>query len=392
MLALAKTTHWNYLKYTDKIIEHNSNVTKTTTDSNIPSETDFWAKHVEALETCSICMEPFGGAHVALRFTGKDVCSHIFGRPCLREWTETANQNANKCPICRHLLWKTPDPLHITNIIDDTDFDAEEFLADLEYDSEDEFLDRLMGHPQDNSEDDSDWLSDSEPSIYLIDEDLNAEQADDEAMTRMLNSISDAQESDEDDNLDTTLAENTRTISLKTLNRENIDCLLDDLYSLSAPSYLMPTNAGMSHIRERMEQCIDVALLGAGFTESCQIAPGLLDSMLLHFHNMVLFRRAYSVSESYLHSWKDTMLAYIEREEPGPFEPRAPTPENAGRYFNRGFGGIFGGFASVPTSTAPFGTSNFGRPSGFGANGTFGFGSNVGGGSFGFGTRGQIKQ
>lgn len=48
--------------------------------TNIPSKIDFGVKRVEALETCSICLEPFGGARVALRFTGKEAYSHVFGR------------------------------------------------------------------------------------------------------------------------------------------------------------------------------------------------------------------------------------------------------------------------------------------------------------------------
>lgn len=78
-----------------------------------------------------------------------------------------------------------------------------------------------------------------------------------------------------DSELDHADVEAIRTISPKSLGREAIDCLLYDLYNLSESSFLISTDAGMSHMRERMGECIDVVLLQAGFTESYQIAPGL---------------------------------------------------------------------------------------------------------------------
>lgn len=120
---------------TKTISKHNFELTAMMSNTDVPSEIDFWVKHVEALKTCSICLEPFGVAHVALRFTGEEACSHVFGHPCLREWTGTTNQNANKCPNCRCTLWKSEDPFHIMNIAngtDDGDFDAEEFLESLD--------------------------------------------------------------------------------------------------------------------------------------------------------------------------------------------------------------------------------------------------------------------
>ncbi|KAF3049936.1 hypothetical protein E8E11_009849 [Didymella keratinophila] len=412
------------------------------TDSQTPSEMDFWHKHVEALETCNICMDPFAGERVALRFTAKDACSHVFGHPCLRKWTETANQNANQCPICRRVLWKSDDPFHVTNMADNVhgEFDAgeaalenleealenlEEALEDFQFDQDEEALqictmcnwalprdrtDRGLEVVDGDDSRDADSLS-SSSTLSLIDEeeDWGAEQADDDhlsdetidrmlnsivnaqvsdddndeqlsddMMARMLSSSLDAQDSDDDDDEpDTVTTAPMRTVSLKTLDRNIIDSLLDDLYNLSASRYLMPLDAGMSHMRERMEQCIDVALLEAGFTEPCQIAPGFLDDMLMHFQSMVVYHRAYTVSETYLQWWKHAMLAYIEREEPGPLEPRAPaarTPEmgSAGCRFTAGSGGSFKGFSPVPCFTSLSGTSNFGRKSGFSSNGTSG--------------------
>lgn len=151
----------------------------------------------------------------------------------------------------------------------------------------------------DNDDDEDDSLSESS-TIFLTDkdEDSDAERPDDdhlsdEAIDRMLNSIGadnehlsdetvsrmltsmlDTQDSDEDeDDLDTPIASPAaspiRTVSLKTLGRPTIDALLDDLYNPSAPGYLTPLNAGMGHMRERMEQYINVALLGAGCTSPC---------------------------------------------------------------------------------------------------------------------------
>lgn len=249
---------------------------------------------------------------------------------------------------------------------------------------------------------DDDSRSDSSSSSSLFEEDTVSEQAEDKhlsngTMVRMLDSVVDAQDSD-DDELDSANVENIRTIPVKTLDREVIDRLLDDLYNLSEQSFLMPTDAGMSHMRERMEECIDVALLQTGFTESYQIAPGVLDNMLLHFQGMVNHRRTYSVSESFLRWWKDSMLAYIEREEPGPLEPRAPPHVDADHHSTGGYVGSIG--SPVPlTVTTSFGSSGFGvnglsafgtrRTFRFGANGTSDSGINIDSRYFGFGTRNE---
>lgn len=151
----------------------------------------------------------------------------------------------------------------------------------------------------DNDDDEDDSLAESS-TIFLTDkdEDSDAERADDdhlsdeaidrmlnsigadnehlsdETMSRMLTSMLDTQDSDEDeDDLDTPIASPTappiRTVSLKILGRPTIDALLDDVYNPSTPGYLTPLNAGIGHMHERMEQCINVALLGAGCTSPC---------------------------------------------------------------------------------------------------------------------------
>jgi hypothetical protein len=342
------------------------------TDSNIPSEIDFWTKHVEALETCSICLEPFSEAHSALRFTGQDACSHVFGHPCLRNWTGTANHNANKCPVCRRVLWKSDDPDHVTNTADQThdddphddDPDADELSEDLQWESDGEYeafiedlmarLEDVVSEPDEDGDDDEDSLSsDDESSISSIDGDLEDLQAEyyrlsDEMMARMLDAAlepdeydededdededdededdeDDEDEDDEDEDDEDEDHENdgdieedpdtnnryTPTISLKYVDSEIIDELLDALYNDTAPTYAMPADAGMSHMRERMEYCIDSTLKEAGYTEPFQVAPGLLDNMLLHFRTMVIHRRNYAVGGAYLRWWKDVMLTTI---------------------------------------------------------------------------------
>lgn len=61
----------NYHQHTPKISRPNPELALTMSESNPHFKMDFWLKHVEALEACSICLEPFGGEHIALRCTGK---------------------------------------------------------------------------------------------------------------------------------------------------------------------------------------------------------------------------------------------------------------------------------------------------------------------------------
>lgn len=69
------------------------------------SREQFFAAGIEP-DTCNICLEPFIWGHHPVRFTGADSCGHVFGATCLQKWTESQNDNANKCPTCRHLLFQ----------------------------------------------------------------------------------------------------------------------------------------------------------------------------------------------------------------------------------------------------------------------------------------------
>lgn len=62
--------------------------------------------HLEVVEKCSICLEPFDSIHCPARITGvksAKQCGHIFGGKCIREWMSSGwhNDNAGKCPLCR---------------------------------------------------------------------------------------------------------------------------------------------------------------------------------------------------------------------------------------------------------------------------------------------------
>jgi hypothetical protein len=60
---------------------------------------------------CPVCHEPFDETThhpVAL------ACNHEICRDCVQEWSESGQPNANKCPLCRQLMWhKDPEYLPI---------------------------------------------------------------------------------------------------------------------------------------------------------------------------------------------------------------------------------------------------------------------------------------
>ncbi|KAJ4987537.1 hypothetical protein SVAN01_06994 [Stagonosporopsis vannaccii] len=75
---------------------------------NLPTRHEFLTNGLSPLDsTCIICLEPFGPSHIAVRFTGPDVCCHVFGEQCLQQWVLTDGRNANRCPTCRRLLFRS---------------------------------------------------------------------------------------------------------------------------------------------------------------------------------------------------------------------------------------------------------------------------------------------
>ncbi|KAF1918018.1 hypothetical protein BDU57DRAFT_537630 [Ampelomyces quisqualis] len=77
--------------------------------NSLPTKTDFMANHIEKLETCGICYEPFDATHVATRIQGLK-CQHIFGWTCLNKWLNSNAEQSNTCPMCREVLFVKPPP------------------------------------------------------------------------------------------------------------------------------------------------------------------------------------------------------------------------------------------------------------------------------------------
>lgn len=75
---------------------------------NLPSRDEYIANNVTVIDTCNICLEPFNAQHIPARLSGMNSCHHVFGSSCLKTWLTTANENANKCPTCRNVLYYVP--------------------------------------------------------------------------------------------------------------------------------------------------------------------------------------------------------------------------------------------------------------------------------------------
>ena len=74
----------------------------------LPTKDDFVANHLEAIQHCDICHEPFDEEHVATRIRGLNQCQHIFGSTCLQKWIDSNSPQANSCPKCREVLFIQP--------------------------------------------------------------------------------------------------------------------------------------------------------------------------------------------------------------------------------------------------------------------------------------------
>ena len=86
--------------------------------NNLSSRATFLNNHVDVLTECSICHENFDHKeHAPARLTGLNSCRHVFGASCLKGWIMSDEPNANKCPMCRAVLYQGDG---------DTDMDVEE--------------------------------------------------------------------------------------------------------------------------------------------------------------------------------------------------------------------------------------------------------------------------
>jgi hypothetical protein len=75
--------------------------------TSLPTKAFFIANQIEILHECSICREPFDDQnHAPARLTGAGSCHHVFGLACLNMWLEGDLTGANKCPMCRKVLFQ----------------------------------------------------------------------------------------------------------------------------------------------------------------------------------------------------------------------------------------------------------------------------------------------
>ncbi|KAF1944889.1 hypothetical protein EJ02DRAFT_451980 [Clathrospora elynae] len=67
---------------------------------------DFLANQLDVLTECSICREDFDKKdHAPTRLTGSTSCHHVFGLKCLEKWVRSGRPGANRCPMCRKILF-----------------------------------------------------------------------------------------------------------------------------------------------------------------------------------------------------------------------------------------------------------------------------------------------
>jgi hypothetical protein len=80
----------------------------------LPTRAEFLRKDVNVVEDCAICHEAFSSTHQPARITNSK-CTHIFGARCIRKWSNSNNEQANTCPLCREELFKKPKVPAFTN-------------------------------------------------------------------------------------------------------------------------------------------------------------------------------------------------------------------------------------------------------------------------------------
>jgi hypothetical protein len=73
----------------------------------LPTKATFLANHLERIEKCTICHDPFDSQHMPTRIHGARCC-HIFGSTCLVKWLDSDSHQSNACPMCRKVLFIEP--------------------------------------------------------------------------------------------------------------------------------------------------------------------------------------------------------------------------------------------------------------------------------------------
>lgn len=79
--------------------------TPTMIYDTLPTRSEFLATQLDIHRQCSICHEEFNLVHAPTRLTGRSSCNHVFGLTCICEWLLSGLPTANKCPMCRTLLF-----------------------------------------------------------------------------------------------------------------------------------------------------------------------------------------------------------------------------------------------------------------------------------------------
>ncbi|KAF2688776.1 hypothetical protein K458DRAFT_400901 [Lentithecium fluviatile CBS 122367] len=110
--------------------------------SPAPPRATYPANLFQAFHQCDICHESFDKDHVPARL---EKCHHVFGSTCLQTWLESDMEGANKCPMCRTVLFERGDE----GSDDDDDFAGEDTESD-DSDSDIPMSDRDEGDGEEN--------------------------------------------------------------------------------------------------------------------------------------------------------------------------------------------------------------------------------------------------
>jgi hypothetical protein len=125
----------------------------------LPSREQFLAAGTEP-DTCNICFEPFNCSHHPVRFTSADSCGHVFGATCLKMWVESWNDNADKCPTCRRVLFRS-----------ETAFVGEEEQSEYEEEEQEEYEEEDDVDDEEEEEEEEEAVEDDEMELGDSDND-----------------------------------------------------------------------------------------------------------------------------------------------------------------------------------------------------------------------------
>jgi hypothetical protein len=95
-----------------------------------PTLDAFLAHGLCQLDKCGICLEGFDSTHIAVRFCGPGSCDHVFGESCIKAWVKSDGKNANKCPMCRKVLFENSRILNEDSGVEEDE--DEELQSELE--------------------------------------------------------------------------------------------------------------------------------------------------------------------------------------------------------------------------------------------------------------------